>query len=76
MVCLLMEKPAFAARLIPTFSLKADFLYEQVSLLIKIVHVASAFVFLVMSDNLRANQKMFSSFHFNNTSKSIYPSDI
>ena len=72
MVCTLMVKPAFVARLIPTFLLKADFLYEQVSLLIKIVHDASAFVFLFMSGNLRANQKMFSSFHFNDTSKSIY----
>ena len=67
----LMGKPAFVARLIPVHTLTGNFLYEQISNLLKIIYEAAGFVFLVMNDNLRANQKMFSAFHQNFTSKSI-----
>ena len=72
MVAPLMGKPAFVARLIPVHTLTSDFLYEQISNLLKIIYEAAGFVFLVINDNLRANQKMFSAFHQNFTSKSIY----
>ena len=49
-----MGKPAFIARLIPVFSLPADLLYEQINMLIKIIHDANGVVYSVMSDNLRA----------------------
>ena len=51
--------PAFIARLLPIFSLKSDFLMEQLMLLLEIIHDAGGFVFLAMTDNLSVNQKMF-----------------
>ena len=55
--------PAFVARLLPVTSLKADFLYEQVNVLIEIIHQVGGYCFLVMSDNYSVNQSMFSMFH-------------
>ena len=72
MIAPLMGKHAFIARLIPVFSLTADLLYEQINMLIKIIHDANGDVYSVMSDNLRANQSMFTLFHNNYGSKSIY----
>ena len=72
MIAPLMGKPAFIARLIPVFSLTADLLYEQINMLIKIIHDANGAVNSVMNDNLRANQSMFTLFHNNYGSKSIY----
>ena len=51
------------ARLIPLYSISADLLFDQIVKLIEIIHDCSGFVFLVMSDNLRANQKRFKLFH-------------
>ena len=48
--------PAFMARLIPMFSLQASLLFGQIRKLIEIIHTAGGFVFLVMCDDLRANQ--------------------
>lgn len=59
MVNFLYSTPAFIARLLPVFSLKAEFLMEQLMLLIQIIHDAGGIVSLVMTDNLSVNQKMF-----------------
>ena len=67
-----MGKPSFVARLIPVYSLKADFLYDQIMLLLKIIHDASGYVYMVMSDNLKTNQSMFSKFHEHFESSSIF----
>ena len=48
MVAPLMGKPGFVVR--PMYSLKADFLFEQVNIAIRLIHESSAFVYLVMSD--------------------------
>ena len=71
MVAPLLGVPAFVARLIPIFSLTAELQYEQVNLLLKIVHACDGYVFSVMNDNLKSNQKPFSMFHQNFESKSI-----
>ena len=63
MVAPLMGAPAFVARLIPLYSFSADLLFDQIVKLIEIIHDCPGFVFLVMSDNLRANQKCFKLFH-------------
>lgn len=54
--------PSFMARLLPVFSLDGELLFDQIKKLIKIIHDAGGFVFLVMCDDLRANQKAFSLF--------------
>ena len=54
--------PSFMARLIPVFALCADLLFDQIEKLIKIIHEAGGFVFLVMCDDLRANQKTYDMF--------------
>ena len=61
MVCPMNGAPSFIARLIPVCSLKADFLYEQTVPLIKIVHECGGFVFLLMTDNLKANITFYNS---------------
>ena len=57
--------PSFMARLIPVFALCADLLFDQIEKLIKIIHEAGGFVFLVMCDDLRANQKTYDMFREN-----------
>ena len=54
--------PAFMARLLPVFSLDGELLFDQIKKLIKIIHDAGGFVFLVMCDDLRANQRAYSLF--------------
>ena len=59
MINFLYNTPAFIARLIPVTTLKSEFLMEQLMLLIQIIHGAGSFIFLVMTDNLSVNQKLF-----------------
>ena len=47
----LMGAPAFVARLLPIFSLKSDLLFEQIEILVKLIHDADGYLYLVMSDN-------------------------
>lgn len=63
--------PSFMARLIPIFSLDAKLLFEQVLKLIEIIHEAGGFVFLIICDDLKANQSMYSIFR-----KTYGPKDI
>ena len=42
----------FVVRLIPIYSLKADFLFEQVKSKIEVIHQNSGYVYLVMGNNL------------------------
>ena len=63
MVAPLIGAPAFVARLIRLYSISADLLFDQIVKLIGIIHDCSSFVFLVMSGNLRANQKCSQLFH-------------
>ena len=58
-----MEAPAFVARLFPLSSLTGTFLLEQVSIISKLIHDSSGFVFLVMNNNLRTNQNFFKLMH-------------
>ena len=59
------------------FSLKSDFLMEQLMLLLEIIHDAGGFVFLAMTDNLSVNQKMFKllkgKYHQHSLSAIIHP---
>ena len=55
--------PSFVARLLPVHCLKADFQYEQIEILVKLIHEAGGYVYSIMSDNLSVNQKMFTMFH-------------
>ena len=72
MLAPLFGKPAFVARLIPVNSLKADLLYQQVLILIQIIHAAGGFVYMVMCDNLRTNQSMFSTMHEEHGTTNIF----
>ena len=47
---------AFIARLLPFFSLTGELLFDQIKKLIRIVQDAGGFLFLVICDNLHANQ--------------------
>ena len=71
MVAPLMGKPAFVARLITVHSLTTEFLCYQVSKLLQIIHEATGHVYMIMNDDLKANQKKFSKFHEIFTPKSI-----
>ena len=46
-----MGAPAFVARLLPVFSLKYEFLMNQVNIVMKIIHDTGGFVFLLLTDN-------------------------
>ena len=64
--------PAFVARLVPVFNLKADFLFSILNPIIELVHHCGGQVFSVMSDNLSVNQKVLGLFHNTYTSQDIY----
>ena len=64
--------PAFVRRLIPVFSLKADFLFDQVISLPKTIHQCGSYVFLIMADNLFVNQKLLKIFHEKFKTKEIF----
>ena len=59
MVAPSMGKAAFVFRLIPMFSLKADFLFEETKKLVDLAHKHGGYAFLLMSDDLRTNQACF-----------------
>ena len=59
MIALSMGKPAFVCRLIPVFSLKASFLFEETMKIIKLIHKHHGYAFLLMTDNLQTNQSCF-----------------
>ena len=67
----LMGASAFVARLLPIFSLKSDLLFEQIEILVKLIHDAGGYVHLVMSDNLSANRRYNKLFHEKNGTTSI-----
>ena len=50
MIAPLMGNPAFIARLIPIYSLSADILYEQINILIKIIHDVTGVIYGIISD--------------------------
>lgn len=64
--------PSFVCRIVPVHSLKADFLFDQTKLVIKVLHDCGGSVFMLMSDNLSVNQKLFSLFHSTFGSKGIF----
>ena len=64
--------PAFVARLLLIFSLKHDFHIKQVNTVMDIVHKSGGYVFLVMTDNLSVNQKIFNVHHQENVSTALY----
>ena len=67
-----MGAPAFVARLLPVFSLKQEFLSDQINMVMKITHEVGGYVFLIMTDNLSVNQKMFKVYHKENQSTAIF----
>ena len=64
--------PSFMGRMIPVYSLDSDLLFDQIQKMIAIIHNAGGFVFLVITDNLRANQKAFKLFHEKFGSQDIF----
>ena len=48
---------AFMVRLLPVFSLKCEFLSEQVMFLTQTIHEFGGVIFLAMTDNLSVNKK-------------------
>ena len=67
-----MGAPAFVARLLPVFSLKQEFLSDQINMVMKITHEVGGYVFLIITDNLSVNQKMFKVYHKENQSTAIF----
>ena len=67
-----MGGPSFIARLIPIYSLDHELLFDQINLLIKIINDCSGYVYLVLTDNLRANQSLFHKMHKFYGSKSLW----
>ena len=65
MVSPMMGGPAFVCRLIPVYSLKHELLYEQTLKVINLIHKHYGLVFLLMCDNLRANQACFRMYNEN-----------
>ena len=55
--------PAFVSRLLPVYSLNNEMLFDQINMLIRIIHDSLGFVFLVMTDNLSANEACYDKFH-------------
>ena len=55
--------PAFVARLIPVHKLEANFLYDQLIQLLHCILNDGGFVYALMSENLRVNQKVFKLLH-------------
>ena len=66
-----MGAPPFVGRLFPVSCLKGVFLYEQIILMIKIIHDSGGFVYLVMSDDHSRNQNTYQLFHQNFSSTGI-----
>ena len=66
-----MGAPAFVARLLPVFSLKTEFLTNQITIVMNVIHEVGGYVFLIMTDNLSVNQKMFKVYHKENPSTCI-----
>ena len=64
--------PAFIGRLIPVHKLDADFLYKQIVQLRHCIHNNGGLVNVMMSDNLRVDQKVFKLFHQHFKSLNIY----
>ena len=59
MICPLMGGPSFVARILPIYSVTHEIMYDAISKVISIVHEFSGRVFLVMNDNLKANESCF-----------------
>ena len=72
MVSPLMGGPAFIARLIPVHSLNSELMFDQINQLLKIIHDASGYVYLVMTDNFKANQSLFKKMHDVYGSKTLW----
>ena len=53
---------AFVARLLPVYCLENELLFDQINMLIRIMHDSLGFVFLVMTDNLSADVTCFDKF--------------
>ena len=58
MIAPMMATPAFVCQLIPVCSLKHD-ISEQTQEAITLIHQKGGYTFLLMTDNLRANQACF-----------------
>ena len=67
-----MGKLAFVCRLIPVYSLTANFLFEQTLKVIELLHKNSGYAYLLMCDNLRTNQACFKLFQSTFGSENIY----
>ena len=67
-----MGKPAFVCRLIPMFSLKAAFLFEETKKVINLIHKHGGYSFLLLSDNLRTNQACFTMYQQTFGSNDVY----
>ena len=57
---------------LPVFSLKTEFLTNQINIVMNVIHEVGGYVFLIMTDNLSVNQKMFKVYHKENPGTAIY----
>ena len=64
--------PSFVCRVLPVHSLEAEFLLDQVERVLRIVHDCGGYVFLLMSDNLSVNQKVFKLLHAKYQSTNLF----
>ena len=71
MIAPMMGAPAFACRLIPVYSLKHE-LFDQRLRVINSIHQNNGFVFLLISENLMANQAYFKMYQKNYGSDKIF----
>ena len=72
-VHLLQQAPAFICRLIPVYSPKHALLFDQTLKVINLIYQNNGFVFLLISDNLRANQACFKMYQRDYGSDEMFP---
>ena len=71
MINFLFGVPSFIACLVPVTTLKSEFLIEQLMMLLQIIHDTGGLVFLIMTDNLSVNQKLFNLLKRIHTQKTV-----
>ena len=71
MITFLFGIPSFIARLVPVTTLKSECLMEQLIMLLQIIHDAGGLIFLIMTDSLLVNQKLFNLLKRIHTQKTV-----
>ena len=71
MINFLFGIPSFIARLVPVTTLISEFLMEQLMMLLQTIQDAGGLVFLIMTNNLSVNQKLFNLLERIHTQKTV-----